>query len=65
MFSKKSVQYGKFDKNIAQKAEWEYVRSCNCLYVFHENFSRGPTIIIFSILPVLRRNITLKCIFES
>jgi hypothetical protein len=49
--------------NIAQK-----VGICKELkpsHIFNDNFSRGPTIIIFTILPLLGRNLTLKRIFES
>jgi hypothetical protein len=40
--------------NIAQKAKWGYVRGLKLAHIFNDSFSREPTIIIFSILPLLR-----------
>jgi hypothetical protein len=51
--------------NIAQKVKWGYVRKLKLSHLLNDNFSSGPTIILFPILPLLRRSITLKHIFES
>jgi hypothetical protein len=39
--------YGKFNMNIAQKAEWGYVRSGNCLIFLLITFQGGQLLLFF------------------
>jgi hypothetical protein len=68
MFDNQVFQvYGKLDMNITQKGK-SSVGICKKLklpHIFNDGFSRGPIIIIFPMIPLLRRNITLKRFFES
>jgi hypothetical protein len=65
VLQKKCMAIGQFDMNIAQKSRVGISKKLKLPHIFNDNFSRGPNIIIFAILPLLRRNITLKRIIES